>query len=93
MNPMFFAPLTGNGEKGWFGWATDDKLEQLKSDFLASGDEPKRKELATAIQQRVYDTGIYAPIGEYKPLTAYRKGVVSGVVRSPVAVFWNLKKN
>ncbi|MCR6479338.1 ABC transporter substrate-binding protein [Variovorax sp. ZS18.2.2] len=93
INPMFYAPLTGNGEKGWFGWATDDKLEQLKSEFLASADEPKRKELATAIQQRVYDTGIYAPIGEYKPLTAYRKGVVSGVVRSPVGVFWNLKKN
>ncbi|WPH21833.1 ABC transporter substrate-binding protein [Variovorax paradoxus] len=93
MNPMFYAPLTGNGEKGWFGWATDDKLEQLKSDFLATADDPKRKDLATAIQQRVYDTGIYAPIGEYKPLTAYRKGVVSGVVRSPVNVFWNIKKS
>ncbi len=93
MNPMFLAPLTGNGEKGWFGWATDEKLEQLKADFLAASDEPTRKELAAAIQQRVFHTGIFAPIGEYKPQRAYRKGVVSGAVRAPVSVFWNLKKH
>ena len=46
MNPLYFAPMTGNGEKGWFGWATDDKLEQLKAEFLATLDEDKRKDLA-----------------------------------------------
>ena len=93
MNPLFFAPMTGNGEKGWFGWTTDPKLEQLKSDFLQSSDEAQKKQLATAIQKQVFETGIYAPVGEYKQFTAYRDGVVSGVVKAAVPVFWNLKKN
>ena len=91
MNPLFFAPMTGNGEQGWFGWATDPKLESLKSDFLAASDEGVRKSLAAAIQQQVLETGIYAPIGEYKVLSGYRKNI-SGVLHAPVNVFWNIKK-
>lgn len=93
INPMFFAPLTGNGEKGWFGWTTDDELEKLKGDFLKTADEGERKALAAKIQERVYDAAVFAPVGEYKPLTAYRKGVVSGLVSGPVGVLWGIKKN
>lgn len=92
-NPVFYAPMTGNGEKGWFGWTTDEKLEQLKTDFMDATNENERKTIANAIQERVFDAAVYAPIGEYKPLTAYRKGVVSGLIKSPVQVFWGLKKN
>ncbi len=92
VNPMFYAPITGNGEKGWFGWPTDDQLEKLKTEFLNAPDEARRKVLAASIQERVYDAGILAPIGEYKQLTAIRKGVVSGIVTSPVAVFWGITK-
>jgi len=92
MNPLYFAPMTGNGEKGWFGWATDEKLEQLKAEFLATMDEGKRKELAQQIQQQVFETGLYAPLGESQNYTAVRKGVVSGLVKAPINVFWNIKK-
>jgi len=92
MNPLFFAPMTGNGEKGWFGWATDPKLEQLKSDFLQARDARQKKTLAAQIQNQVLETGILAPIGESQPMTAYRAGVVEGEVHAPVAVFWNLRK-
>lgn len=93
VNPLFFPPISGNGEKGWFGWATDDELEKLKGDFLKTSDDGERKELAARIQQRVYDAALFAPVGEYKPLTAYRKGVISGLVSGPVTVFWGIKKN
>lgn len=92
MNPLYFAPMTGNGEKGWFGWATDEKLEQLKSEFLASMDENQRKELAQQIQRRVLDTGLYGPLGEAITYTGVRKGVISGLVNAPVNVFWNIRK-
>lgn len=92
MNPMFFAPISGIGEQGWFGWAKDDKLEGLKAEFQVAMDDAKRKELATAIQKQVFDTAIFAPIGEYKPITAYRKNI-SGIVTAPVNVYWNIKKN
>jgi peptide/nickel transport system substrate-binding protein len=93
INPMFYAPITGNGEKGWFGWPTDGLLEKLKGEFLAATTEAERKTLAASIQERVYDAGILAPIGEYKQLTAIRKGVVTGIVTSPVGVFWGISKN
>ena len=93
MNPMYFAPLTGNGEKGWFGWATDLKLEQLKSEFVATTDPAVRKRLAEEIQLDAYDNGLLAPLGEQTPLSVVRRGVISGIVKAPVNVFWNIKKN
>jgi len=93
MNPMYFAPLTGNGEKGWFGWAVNDKLEQLKSEFVATTDPAQRKRLAEEIQVVAFDSGLMAPLGEQRPQSVLRKDVVSGVVTAPVNVFWNLRKN
>ncbi|UUZ75314.1 hypothetical protein LP414_26385 [Polaromonas sp. P1(28)-13] len=49
--------------------------------------------MAASIQERVYDAAVMAPIGEYNQLTAIRKGVVSGIVPSPVGVFWGISKN
>lgn len=93
LNPLFFAPLTGNGDKGWFGWNNDPKLEELKSAFAAATDPTVRKRLAADIQARVMETGLFAPLGETNNLSVIRRGVVSGVVLAPVNVFWNLKKN
>lgn len=93
INPLFYAPITGNGEKGWFGWTTDEQLEDLKGKFLVADTQQERQALADGIQQRVYDAGILAPLGEYKQITAIRKGVIGGVVTSPVGVFWGITKN
>jgi peptide/nickel transport system substrate-binding protein len=93
MNPLYFAPLTGNGEKGWFGWGVSDKLEQLKSEFVATTDPAQRKRLAEQIQIETFDSGLLAPLGEQRPLSVIRKGVVSGVITAPVNVFWNLRKS
>lgn len=92
VNPMFFPALSGNGEKGWFGWATDSQLEDLKSQFLASTNEADQKRLAIEIQKRVFEIGLFAPVGEYKPTVAYRKDKVQGLVKAPVSVYWNLSK-
>ncbi|MFM0232056.1 ABC transporter substrate-binding protein [Paraburkholderia sediminicola] len=93
MNPLFFTPLTGNGEKGWFGWATDDKIEQLKNDYLVTSDPAQRKKIAAAIQLETYQSGILAPLGDFDFYSVIRKGVVSGVVPAPVNVFWNIRKS
>jgi peptide/nickel transport system substrate-binding protein len=92
VNPMYFAPITGNGEKGYFGWPTDEALENLKAQFLATADDAKRKDIAAKIQERVYESGIYAPLGQYKLLSAYRNDVVSGVVKAPINVYWNIRR-
>ena len=93
INPLFYAPITGNGEKGWFGWTTDEQLENLKAKFLVADTQEERQALADGIQQRVYDAGILAPLGEYKQITAIRKDVIGGIVTSPVGVFWGITKD
>lgn len=91
INPLVFTPMGGNGEKGWFGWPTNPKIETLKGEFLATLDEGKRKELAAQMQEEALATGMLAPLGEYKPLVAVAKGV-TGVVPSPNTVMWNIDK-
>ncbi|MDB5896912.1 MAG: putative peptide transporter, peptide-binding protein [Ramlibacter sp.] len=93
LNPLFFAPLTGNGEKGWFGWNNDPKLEELKGTFTAATDPAVRKRVAQDIQARAMETGLFAPLGETNNLSVVRRGVVTGVLLAPVNVFWNIKKN
>ncbi len=92
LNPLFFAPLTGNGEKGWFGWNNDPKLEELKGAFVSATDPAARKKLAGEIQARAMETGLFAPLGETNNLSVIRRGVVEGVLLAPVNVFWNIKK-
>jgi peptide/nickel transport system substrate-binding protein len=85
--------LTGNGEKGWFGWTTDPKLEELKAQFMAAASVEERKKLAEALQLQTYATGIFAKVGDFDYYSVVRKGVVTGLVPSPINAFWNLKKN
>lgn len=92
INPLYFAPMSGNGTKGWFGWPTDPKLEALKNQFVTATDAAQRKQLATQLQEEVFNAGIYGTIGETKALTALRKDRVSGLVHGPVGVFWGLKR-
>lgn len=91
MNPITMAPLTGNGAKGWFGWGTSAKVEQLKSEFVAEMDPAKKKQIATALQEEALSQPLFVPLGEYVPYTAMRKNV-SGLIKAPVNVFWGLRK-
>lgn len=91
VNPLLNPMLGGKGEKGWFGWPTDDKLEALKGQFLETLDENERKSLAKQIQTEALSNGIIAPLGDYKPLLAHRKNV-SGIVHALTNVYWGIKK-
>ena len=92
MNPIASAPLTGNGEKGWFGWAKDDELEKLRDQFSRATDEAEKKKLAEAVQVRAAQIGVYAHAGEAIFPSAIRKNVVE-MVKAPAPVLWNISKN
>jgi len=92
-NPITYTALTGNGDKGFFGWPTDPELEALKSQFIETTDLARRKDIATRIQLRALEGGVIAPLGEGKALAAVRRGVVSGLLPSPAVLYWNVRKN
>ncbi len=91
-NPLTNPAIAALGEKSWFGWPTDEKLESLRDQFARATDEAKKKALAEQIQARAFEIGTHAPLGEYVNPLAARKNI-SGFVTGPGNLYWNLKKN
>lgn len=90
IDPMAIA-FSGDPEKGWFGWAGDEELEKLRSDYAKASDEAAKKEIATKVQQRLFDIGASGHLGQFFVPVAYRDNV-KGLIRSPVQFFWNIEK-
>jgi peptide/nickel transport system substrate-binding protein len=83
--------LRGSGDKAWFGWPTDPKIEELRERWIFAEDEPERKQLAAEIQAQAYQTLPIISVGQFAIPTAYRD-TLSGIVPAPVIVMWNVEK-
>jgi peptide/nickel transport system substrate-binding protein len=91
-NPLTNPALGAQGEKSWFGWPSDEKIEKLRDDFARATDDAKKKALADEIQGRAFEVATHAPLGEYANPLAARKSV-TGFVTGPGNLYWNIKKN
>ena len=52
LSPALSLPLRANGEKAWFGWPTDDKLEELRAQWMEAPDLAAQQKIATAAPGR-----------------------------------------
>lgn len=92
-NPISNPAMDTRGEKStWFGWATDDKMVELRGQFMRATDEPSKKKLAEAIHVRAFEAALYAPLGEFDAPMAAGKNI-SGFFITNGNLYWNLKKN
>jgi len=93
VNPIVNYTIGGRGKNGgWFGWAKDAKIEQLKDAFAQTSSLEEQKKIAADIQKDVYDQVIYIPLGQYLSVSAWRKSL-SGVLNGPATpIFWNIDK-
>ncbi|HET9583857.1 MAG TPA: ABC transporter substrate-binding protein [Bradyrhizobium sp.] len=94
MNPIANASIGGRGTKGgWFGWAENAKIEELKDKFARSGSPEEQKKIAAEIQKEAYEQVIYVPLGQYLAPSAWRKSL-TGVLDGPATpIFWNIDKS
>ena len=92
MNPLTSAPLGGQGEKGWAGWASDAQLEKLRDQYARADGDTEKKRIAELVQVRAVEVGTHAILGEYKNPMAVRKNI-TGVLRTPGFALWNVQKN
>jgi peptide/nickel transport system substrate-binding protein len=92
-NPIASIAIGGKGKNGgWFGWAEDARIEQLKDAFARSLSPEERKKIAAEIQKEVYDQVILIPLGQFLQPSAWRKSL-TGVLGGPATpVFWNIEK-
>ena len=91
LDPTTNVMLRANGEKAWFGWPTDDKLEELRMEWIRATDSEARQEIAAKVQQRAFEFVPYVPTGQALPKTALRKNI-KGYVSAPAIFMWNVEK-
>ncbi len=90
INPAGHISLRANGDKAWFGWPDDPKLETLRDQWFQAPDIPAQAAICAQMQQQALQSIPYIPMGQYLQPTAYRAnldGVLGGF-----ALFWNVRK-
>jgi peptide/nickel transport system substrate-binding protein len=91
VSPALNFPLRANGEKAWFGWPTDPKLEAMRGQWMEAPDLEAQQKLAAEIQEAAFASVPFIPTGQFVIPTAYRKNL-KGVVPAPVVFLWNVEK-
>lgn len=89
--PALNSPLRGAGEKSWFGWPTDAKLEEYRDAWFAAGDLAAQKKIAEQMQLRAFEVVPYIPTAQFIIPTAYRSNL-SGILSAPMSLLWNVEK-
>ncbi len=90
-NPGGNFALRGSGQKAWFGWPTDEKLEELRDAWFDAPDLASQKALAEQIQLRGLETLPYIPLGQMFQPTAFRSDI-KDIVKSMFPLFWGVHR-
>ncbi len=82
--PMDWVPGTG--------WPTDEKLETLRLKWLDAHDLAERQAIARQMQEQAFVSLPFIPLGQWSNPAAY-SDKLSGVLRSPFTLFWNVQRS
>lgn len=91
VNPAVNFPIRGTGDKAWFGWPTDSKMEELREAWFNAADPAASKKAADAVQKRAFEFVPIIPTGQFILPTAYRSNI-SGLIIAPINLLWNVEK-
>ncbi|HYZ23288.1 MAG TPA: ABC transporter substrate-binding protein [Rhodopila sp.] len=64
--------IRGNGKSAWFGWPTNEKMEQLLAAWYDAPDVAAQKKICEEMQVAFWQNPSYAPLGMYDQPTAFR---------------------
>ncbi len=92
LNPLSHPIMAATGDKGYYGWAKDDRTEALRTAFVMASTDEDRKRVAEQVQLRVMEEALFYPVGLTFIPMAVRKAAVSGLIDGPMPVFWGVKK-
>lgn len=91
-DPFSNTTLASNGVQAWAGWPDVPEIEALRLKFARAETQEARKAIATELQKLAIDNGVVVPLGQFQIPAAYSTKL-SGVLPSPVTVFWNINKS
>jgi peptide/nickel transport system substrate-binding protein len=84
-------PMVSSGEKAWFGWPSNKKLEDLREAWFNSTNVAASKKAADDVQLEAFKFVPYIPTAQFFMQTAYRSNL-SGAIVAPVIFLWNVEK-
>jgi len=90
-NPGSMLALRGNGRRGWFGWPTDERIEELREAWFDASDVAAQKTIAEQIQRRFFESVPFLPLGRMRQPMAFRSDI-QDVVSSSFALFWGVRR-
>lgn len=91
LNPVTSAILRGQGNAGWFGWFTDEKIEKLTAEFVTAENKDEQMQITDAIQKEAFEQVPTVPLGQFQIRSAYRANL-KGMLQSPAPFFWNIQR-
>jgi peptide/nickel transport system substrate-binding protein len=90
-NPGGNFALRGNGQKAWFGWPTDQRLEALRDSWFDAPDLRSQKAIAEQVQIRALEVVPYLPLGQIFQPTAFRSDI-EDIVKAMYPLFWGVRR-
>jgi peptide/nickel transport system substrate-binding protein len=90
-NPLGLAHAA-NGEKGWFGWPSNERHERLREEWANAGSLDEQKAIAREMQRNAWDFVPHVWLGQWVAPVAYRSNL-RGMLSIPIVIpFWNVEK-
>jgi peptide/nickel transport system substrate-binding protein len=77
--------------RNFSGWPCDEEAERLRVQFI-DADEAARPAILERLHRRLAEMAPYRVVGQFTAPVAYRTNL-TGVLNSPVVVYWNIDKN
>ena len=91
MNPAAYSQLDSSGDSAWFGWPNSDAVQAGFARWYDSPDLAAEQQAVIELNRVAMEHVVFVPGGFYKDYQAWRKNV-SGIVASPVPLFWDVEK-
>ena len=91
VNPAPYIALDCSGDTAWFGWPKSELVQEKIGAWYAAPDLAAEKAAIAELNKAAMDHVVYVPTGFFKGYQAWRKNV-SGVVKAPFPVFWDVTK-
>ena len=71
ISPAPSIAIRGNGKAAWFGWPTNEKIEELYNAWFEAPDLAAQQKICEAMQVAFWQNPTYAPLGMYDQPTAF----------------------
>jgi peptide/nickel transport system substrate-binding protein len=91
VNPAPYTAIDASGDTAWFGWPKSDLVQAKIAEWYAAADFPAEKKAIDELNKAAMDDVVYIPTGFFQFKQAWRDSL-SGVVKAPFPVFWDVTK-